>query len=286
MALAYNLPGKLRSGFSEKDYTYTGDSQLINDGAGWKLRLLTSGSLTMAANIDVDIFIVGAGGGGAPANWGTPGSGGGGGYTKTVFDVRLPANTKYVITIGAGGTSGQESNAQNCTFTSGGTGGASSFGNYTANGGKGGVHFAYNSDPKGGDGGSGGGGNRSSGKTGAGGSDGSNGFGSIPGTGQGTTTREFGETTGALYAGGGGAGYGLSSNSVQYPQSLGGEGGGGDGNNSNGTGHIEGTANTGGGGGGGSSYNSDVSSTYPNGWHFKAGTGGSGIVIIRNAREQ
>lgn len=285
MALAYNFPGKLRNGFSENNYTYTGDSQLVNDGAGWKLRLLTSGSLTMATNVDVDIFIVGAGGGGAPANWGFPGSGGAGGYTKTISGVMLPANTAYIVTIGAGGTSGQASNAQNCTFTSGGTGGSTTFGNYTANGGGGGVHFAYDSDPKGGDGGCGGGGNRVNGNTGSGGSDGSDGQGSIPGTGQGTTTREFGESAGALYAGGGGAGYGVQSSSSQYSQSLGGEGGGGDGNNSTGTGNINGEANTGGGGGGGSSYNSGgVSSTYPDGWHFKAGTGGSGIVIIRNAR--
>ena len=82
------------------------------------------------------------------------------------------------------------------------------------------------------------------------------------GTGQGTTTRAFGEPDGTLYAGGGG---GMGT----YGIAWGGSGGGGRGYwaaNYTGTitsySPIEGTANTGGGGGGGAA-------------------GGSGVAIIR-----
>ena len=82
------------------------------------------------------------------------------------------------------------------------------------------------------------------------------------GIGQGTTTREFGESTGDLYSGGGsGAERGNTTTII-----AGGSGGGGTGGNGG-----AGTANTGGGGGG---------STAQSG----GGAGGSGIVIIRNHR--
>ena len=87
-----------------------------------------------------------------------------------------------------------------------------------------------------------------------GGSDGGDGFGYYAGKGQGTTTREFGEPTGQLYAGGGGS-----------TSAAGGAGGGAQGSTSA-------AANTGGGAGG----------TYDN--NTKSYSGGSGIVVIRNAR--
>lgn len=116
-----------------------------------------------------------------------------------------------------------------------------------ANGGGGGYNIA------GGSGGSGGGGGGYSYDfyAGVGGSDGSagnSGSGS-GGLGQVTTTREFEDSTATIYAGGGG-------------------GGGAGGSNSNG---VDGLINTGGGGGGGA-------------YTKTGGSGGSGIVIIRNAR--
>ena len=86
-----------------------------------------------------------------------------------------------------------------------------------------------------------------------------------PGKGQGTTTREFGESTGTLYAGGGGAGGNGSA------QAKGGSGGGGNGA-WNGNPQTSGAANTGGGGGGMYYGLTNV------------GKGGSGIVVIRNHR--
>ena len=88
-----------------------------------------------------------------------------------------------------------------------------------------------------------------------------------PGKGQGTTTREFGESTGTLYAGGGGAGGNGSA------QAKGGSGGGGNGAYSGTNAQpTSGEANTGGGGGGMYYGLTNV------------GKGGSGIAVIRNHR--
>ena len=124
----------------------------------------------------------------------------------------------------------------------------------------GGNTSAFSKTANGGGGASGGGGDGGSGGgqwDNAGGSDGSNGGGSNGGAGQGTTTREFGESGNTLYSGGGG-GFG----------SPGGDGGGGSANTS----EVNGVDNLGGGGAG---YTTDNT-------HF--GRGGSGIVVIRNAR--
>jgi hypothetical protein len=166
--------------------------------------------------------------------------GGGGGYTTNVKQKPLTAKTSYQIVIGDGGKIKKITQADTGESTT-------AFG-YTAAGGVGGGCQV------GGLGGSGGGY-----RTGNGGSDGSNGGNSngIYAVGQGSTTREFGETTGDLYAGGGGGGYLTAS-------TLGGAGGGGN----KGT---AGTPNTGGGGG----SNSD---------NKLSGKGGSGIVVIRAAK--
>lgn len=128
-------------------FTYTGDYEIVNDddttytvgNKNWKIRLLSSGTLTMDTAVQVDVFIVGGGGGGAPSyNSSEGGSGGGGGYTKTLNTYGISANMEYEITIGAGG-------AQKNTGTA-----SSAFG-ITANGGKGGVQST------GGNGGCGGG---------------------------------------------------------------------------------------------------------------------------------
>lgn len=252
---------------SVPEFTYTGDCEIVQDddtpiedvssySGDWKIRFLTSGDLTVTdlhgATDGVDLFLVGGGGSGNKSKndtgaWST-GGGGGGGYTKTVKGLELAVETPYSIVIGAGGS----------VSDAGAAGGSSAAFDYSANGGNGGSGWS------GGDGGSGGGG--AGGASSAGGSDGGNGGGGTKGgEGQGTTTREFGEASGTLYAGGGGGG-GDSS----------GDGGGAGGAGGGGSASVAGTVNTGGGGGG--TLNGSES------WQRKGGAGGSGIVIIRNAR--
>ena len=234
-------------------FTYTGTYEIVNDKdnvitstlGNWKIRFLTSGTLKFtnlrgAAN-GIDVFLVG-GGGGCGINHT---SGAAGGYTKTKFGVQVQTNIPYSIAVGAGGSS------------DGGNGGdTSAFGN-TANGGGG----CRDRSQFGGNGGSGGGLYEATHGL-NGGSDGSDGYGAdeTHGKGQGTSTREFEETDGTLYAGGGGGGS-VSAGDV----GKGGAGGGADGLKSA-------SPNTGGGAGGGI----DKSSTGRN--------GGSGIVIIRSKR--
>ena len=211
----------------EKDGVWTFKGHFPGWKDGWKLRLLTSGTLTITqmygSGGTVDAFLVG---GGASSDGD---DGGGGGYTKTETGIALLTGTEYPVVIG-------------------GTGGTTSAFDLSASGGSGK------------NGGSGGGAGREDGydSGGNGGSDGSNGgnthSGGTGGTGQGTTTREFAEEGGTLYSGGG-AGHG----GTRGDGKAGAGGGGGVSGN--------GTANTGGGGGG------------------DGGIGGSGIVILRNARE-
>ena len=238
-----------------EDFTYTGNCTVIDDssaadGVQWRIKFLTSGTLTLGEDTVIDVFLVG--GGGSGNGWRQSYDdlvvGGGGGYTTTVKKVELKKNTPYDIVIGAGGRISSISNV------GGVSGGASSAFGYTANGGAGG-DYAGGGSPRGGAGGSGGGG-----AGGAGGSDGSNG-GGRGGNGQGTTTREFGEPNGTLYAGGGA---GANRN--------GGAGGGG---NSNSYSDSYGEANTGGGGGG------VYTGVYPG----RTSAGGSGIVIMRKHKE-
>lgn len=245
------------------EFTYTGSSQLLNDNdqpisdfpnykGNWKIKFLTSGTFKVINMYGwdgrIDLFLVGGGGGGGKRNtYGGAfnGGGGGGGYTKTVKAITVSQNTSYTITVGAGGSAN----------TNGGT--TSAFSN-TASGGKGPTDDS--NTYVGGAGGSGGGhGNTNTGvSSSAGGSDG--GDGGSGSKGQGTTTREFGLSGGTLYSGGGGG-----------AKSAGGEGGGANGETYSGGGSINAAENTGGGGGG------SENPSY-------AGSGGSGIVIIRNAR--
>lgn len=109
-------------------------------------------------------------------------------------------------------------------------------------------------------GGSGGGG-FSGGNGGTNGGSGSKGSEGQGGAGQGTTTREFGESTGQIYAGGGGGSGGKAGDDTA-----------GAGQGSYSATLSNGEANTGGGGGG---------------VNYSAGgfsSGGSGIVILRNHR--
>ena len=231
--ISYFPGGSAGGGTGMPEYTYTGNASLIDDGGGnWRIKFLTSGVLTFtklgSAKGGVDVFCVGGGGGGAVKGYGNDvcGGGGGSGYTLTASALSVVRGATYQIVIGSGGAAGVD-------------GGNTEALTKSADGGKQGKSFSTGG--KGGDGASGGG------------SDGSNGScgGATNGTGQGTTTREFGETTGDLYAGGG-AGQGT------YTAGAAGDGGGG-------ASGAAGTDNLGGGGG------------------FNA-AGGSGIVIIRNHR--
>lgn len=235
------------------DFTYTGEyNERLDDGV---VELLTSGVITFKKPQLVDIFLVG--GGSAPgrdSNKRSCSGGGGGGYTATFKSVTV--KDSYNVNIGAGAIAP--------SFGAGVAGGRTSFGTqFSVNGGAAGTNV-YS---RGLDGGSGGGGTGTAAGTGTGGSDGSDGKGgsSTVGKGQGSTTREFGESTGKLYAGGGGAG----TDSSYSPINKGGEGGGGDGSFTG----KPGTPNTGGGGGGSYQFN------------HPGGNGGSGIVCIRLHKE-
>lgn len=234
-------------------FTYTGDYVVRDDGV---VELHSSGTLVFLKDAVIDLFLVGGGGGGgyATGNQSACG-GGGGGYTLTVKSREFSAGFSAEVTVGAG-------SAPN------GAGGKTRFANYEVDGGESpSGNFRF-----GGNGGSGGG------SGGIGGADGSNGYGDNVGSGQGTTTREFGEPGGKLYAGGGGGGQYVS-NTAPVPY-MGGDGGGGKGGvysvrfgkTSTAT---KGVSNTGGGGGGGARY--DSVSDCPSGF------GGSGIVCFRLA---
>lgn len=240
-------------------YTYTGDHEKIDDGSGnWRIKFKSSGTLkfTNLGKWDgkLDVFLVGGGCAGGSGNWdGNNGYGkaGSGGYTTTEKSVQSAANTSYNIVIGAGGQSAFAPGGNTTAF------GVAAGGGTKLIGGSGGGAYG-------------------NGAVNNGGSDGGNGdpqdaanigidhWGS-PGRGQGRTTREFGEPTGTLYAGGGGAGGNGSA------QAHGGAGGGGNGA-WNGHQPTSGEANTGG-GGGGMYYNLT-----------NVGKGGSGIAVIRNHR--
>lgn len=187
-------------------YTYTGQSQLIDDGnRNWRIKFLTSGTLTftrLGSASAVDVFLVGGGGGGSGSGEGGPGAGGGGGYTKTATRLAAQIGSSYPIVIGTGGASVG-------TRTDGIDGGNTSAFGITASGGKKG-----NWDSEfGGNGGSGGAGYNTSFTISTDGNDSSTNKGgkgqrSTPGPdGETGTTREFGEATGELYSNGGGSRY-------------------------------------------------------------------------------
>lgn len=260
-------------------YTYTGTSQFIQDSTyNWRIKFTTSGTLNFSylgnASSGVDVFCVGGGGGSA---WRTDDitTGAGGGRTTTTKGSTVKVNTNYSVVVGAGGSKPSGNNQK------GGDGGTSSITalNCSAAGGVGG-----NGTP---DGrvsttsyfsGSGGGGAGWWGGSGTGGSDGSHGNGPTNSYeyGQGSTTREFGESGGTLYSGGGAGGVRRTADRDWSPL-AGGAGGGGQGGCITPVEDTEdiiqpssGAINTGGGAGGSA-------------WG-KGASGGSGIVVIRNHR--
>ena len=259
-----------------RDFNWTGGDGtciVIDDGGNWRIKFLSSGRFTPLKDMTIDAFVVGGGGGGGHGEMAGSGklmaSGGGGGKTRTTKNISLLANKTYRMVIGAGGSANAD-------------GGSTYIENYNGgvlmgqSGGSAGAFIRDFARPsasgviaEGGVGGSGGGSagvdfsTQNIAAASAGGDDGNDGatFNGVitGGAGQGTTTREFGEPDGALYAGGGGA----SANYAGTFISKAGTGGGGY--------NVEATDNTGGGGGG--SWNTNITSR-----------GGSGIIIIRNTR--
>ena len=258
-------------------FTYTGDYVVRKDGV---VELLTSGTLVFLEPKVIDVFMVGGGGaGGSDARQTVVGlGGGGGGYTRTVRSFAATVNKAYPVTIGAGAEASRTVDKP--------TSGSTSFGDFSVVGG-GSVQLNRSSSADytvGARGGSGGGcGLYSKSTGGGGGSDGgSGGLGSgtgLPASGQGFTTKEFGEQTGKLYAGGGGGGTYISAQSPVY--ALGGAGGGGAGAWGAGANKTQaagaGEANTGGGGGGGVGVGGVA--------NIIGGSGGSGIVCFRESVE-
>ncbi len=226
-----------------------------------------SGIFTVPANVyAVNVFLVGGGGGGSDGSsrsTSLAGHGGGGGFTKTYWNIGVTPGQKIQVSIGAGGPAS--------TGTAG-SGGNTSFGSYSAAGGKQGGYWIEENYSGGGSGGGRStffGANYPAGVGGSNGSDGGTAS-YAGGIGQHTTTRAFGESNGTLYAGGGGGG-GHGGDGVTI-RGIGGAGGGGNGRDGWNAG-SPGASNTGGGGGGGWC-----------GWSgdFVHGSdGGSGICIVR-----
>lgn len=258
-------------------YEYSGKHEYIDDGDGnWRIKFTTSGKLRWLSSITkIDIFGVGGGGGGGgtTSTYGGDGGGGGSGYTKTVKLVEITNKQEIDVVIGAGGRASS-------------AGGTTTFGNIlSVNGGQpGGTCRSYNDEAnaRGGAGGSGGGPAcalatyTSQGNPGSDGNSGTNTYTQASqgvtvrgGRGQGTTTREFGESDGPLHAGGG---QGVYINYFNVPSGSGPAGRSGSNGNSHPT-YRGGKGGGGYGGGGGGSLQA------------AGGAGSAGVVIIRNSRE-
>lgn len=269
-------------------FEYTGEAVYSETGNNeWELEFDSSGSFTPYEAATVDIFVVGGGGGGSygpVGDWTS--AGGGGGRIFYQRGITLLANQTYSCVIGAGGTGGTSS-AQTGT-----DGGESSFMKgttklYTAAGGSAPTWVSDSTHVKGGNGGSGGAAplkwsvitaNIAAAKRG-----GENGESGAYVSSAGATwsdcgssqwykmfnnTRKFRSNSGTLYASGGGHG---GYNTGTYTIGAGGGGSGaGDGSSVSGTRGSNGSANRGGGGGGG--------------WNSVGGNGGSGVIIIRKAK--
>lgn len=244
----------------------------------------------------IDVFLVGGGGGGAGSTYGANayyagGGGGGGGHTKTVLNIAVTEGQQIKTIIGYGGEGGVPVNS--FTGNNGTDGGTTSFGIYSADGGKSPNMIPSNKTTSG-DGGSGGGqGGEVSGSTGVlnkecggnGGTDGSNGYvnnhmshayaqTSSFGIGQQTTTRAFGENEGLIYACGGDGGNAGKTTTQSGGIVKGGYYTSDDNTTLNGEDAMHNTGN--GGGGGGRVTHSQSDLTYGHG-----GKGGSGIILVR-----
>lgn len=204
-------------------------------GAAEFIEITSNQTITLTRPFTAYIFGGGGGGGGS----GNSGTGGGGGSGYLTIASISPGT--YQATIGGGGAAGLY------TGTVGGTGGPTSFGDFTSNGGSGG---GATSNGYGGSGGSGGGGAASYGSTsgfGIGGFNGGNGGGGAKGAGTGSgvslPTSDYltennllipgqrattSNTAGGFYEGGSGAiGYGGNGVNGESATAFAGGGGGG-----------------------------------------------------------
>ena len=292
-------------------FTYTGSSQIVDDSnnvisspstyvGNWKIRFLSSGTLTFSDNTGIssgiDIFVVGGGGSGATGsayigNNSFGGGGGGGGAAITVKKFLASSGNSYSIVVG--GSKANSSFGLNGTAYFTALAGGSASAPYFTDGFV--IPIPYGA----------GGAGRLSGQTSyygassvivkAGGAGDS--YGSKDST---DGNYEFNETGNKRYgAGGGSGGNGVSVNIGGFapaPGSGGADGGGTGGKGCSYTwstssnsyvtsgayGGSAGTANTGSGGGGGGSACGSSSTSYGN--RGSGASGGSGIVIIRNTR--
>ena len=283
------------------EYTYTGTSEMVNQGGGnWYLILKSSGTLTFTDAQSVNFFAVGGGGGGGSAglknNVGSYNGGGGGGggairYTTNSYNV----TSSLTVTIGGGGSgastpatsrgsSGSETivkNGSTTVISAGGGAGGGSANSSTGPGGSGGTSGA-------------GMGTTINGKTGGNGGTTSSNNG-VPYKGQNGTsgTYPWGSTgfgNKRYGASGGGGAHSWDEKDAGFEQndkiSIGGYDGGGTGSTTEG-GTGSGMTSNGGnagsnyGAGGGGAAGGWIPST---GTYGKGGNGGSGVVIIRNHR--
>lgn len=222
-----------------------------------------SGIFTVPSGVrSINIHCTGGGGKGGVSSSNMSSNGGGGGYTSYKNSIAVSPGQQIPITVGAGDPK------EGVGSTTGGTSSAGTYvsaagGNSNGNGGSGGGASVMKKTNSG----------QTVYRNGlAGGSDGNDGArysaysnDKAAGTGQHTTTKEFG--SGTLYSGGGGS-EATSKDTNQRQGGAGGAGGGGTGAGY-GTQATSGSAGTGGGGGGGNR----VGVIYP-------GAGGSGNVII------
>lgn len=275
------------------EFEYTGQNQtVLEEGVGWKIKFLTSGTFTLISPdaLNIDVFLVGGGGGGGSwSSWSYKtthdfysGGGGGGGYTSTQALV-VQSGIGYQIVIGAGGVG--QTTVDRSLSANGTDGGSTSAFGFAAAGGKAGNGENLN--------GAAGAGGNNGGKAGRYRSSGERVYptgGGSDGSGQGTTTREFSDLSGEDYAGGGGGG-GISADgfSASMDGGSGGANGGGPGLNGSSSTTIGGKTpilgNTRQGGGGGN-YGGGGGGAASEGGADAGGTGGQGICIIRNHREE
>ncbi len=105
--------------------TYTGNCTVIDDGNNnWRVKFLTSGTLSFVENIELDLFLVGGGGGVSSSIYC---GGGAGGYTATYREVVVNATDGKTNTGGGAGAGSSK------YVTKGGSGG----------GGNGGISSRY-----------------------------------------------------------------------------------------------------------------------------------------------
>ena len=183
-------------------FTYTGKYETVNtDTLDWKIKFLTSGTLTFPEEVPtLDVFLVG--GGGAGAGWAESsyyGAGGGGGYTNTIRAINVLSETEYKIVIGPGGSTVHAAGSESTAFGYKAAGGKGAYKNVGGNGGSGGASGSgsTNNNPLGGTDGYNGNAASTSYTAGKGQRE-------VPGpNGETGSTREFGEESGNLYSSGG-----------------------------------------------------------------------------------